>query len=243
MRRFYAPREKISSKKIILSPEETHHLISVDRFKKGDMVLVFDGEGGEYEAIISNVEKAKTILDIKKKIKREEDDYILRVAVCLPKKGKFETIIEKCTELNADEIVPIISERTIVKIDDSKTQIKLGRWEKKAIEAAKQSNRARLPKIYKAQKFDEFIKKIAQKNSFILMPTVYSNHNFKNTLKNIKTHKDITILIGPEGGFSLQEVKLAESKGAILVNLGRAILRTETAVFFTLSVINYELAN
>ncbi len=240
MRRFYASSERISSGKIKLSPQETHHLISVDRFKKGDEILVFDGNGNEYKSIIFSTEKAGAVLEIKKKIRRQKRSYAIRVAVCLPKKSKFETIIEKCTQLNVDEIIPLISERTIVKIDKTKTQAKLKRWQKKIIEAAKQSNRAKFPALRKVSRFNEFVENLI-KNSFILIPTLYSAGNLKSALKNIQTYKDITILIGPEGGFSPAEVKLAEAKGAVAVSLGRTILRTETAVIFIVSVINYEM--
>jgi len=239
MRRFYASSRQITSGKIRLSPEETHHLLSVDRFKKGDEVSVVDGNGNEYESVVFDANNRAAVLEVKKKIKRKEKPYIVRIGVCLPKKSKFETVIDKCTQLDADEIVPLISERTIVKIN-SKGPAKAKRWQRKIIEAAKQSNRAKFPVLKQVCRFDQFIK-TCSKDSFILMPTLYSAKKLKNALKNIRFYKDIIILIGPEGGFSPAEVKLAEERKAVTASLGKTILTTETAVIFALSVINYEM--
>lgn len=241
MRRFYALKEKISSGQIVLSPEETRHLLCVDRFRQGDTVVVFDGDGAEYEAVMDKEEKGCAVLRIKNKIEKRESNYALKIAVCLPKKGKFENIIEKCTELNVAEIIPLVSRRTIVRIDKSKVQAKLRRWQKKAVESAKQANRAKFPRIKEITPFGDFVKALEKDKSFILIPTLYSNGGLKDVLKRIKKHEDIIILIGPEGGFELEEVKLAEEKGAVAVSLGRTVLRVETAVIFTASVINYEM--
>lgn len=240
MRRFYANREKVLSGKIMLSADETHHLFSVDRFKEGDTVLVFDGEGVEYESVISGKKNGCAVLEIKRQIKKEENRYTLRVAVCLPKKVKFENIIEKCTELNVDEIIPLISNRTIVRIDQSKMEGKLRRWQKKAVESSKQANRAKFPRIRTVCKFSEFISTMSDK-SLVLIPTLYSNNNLREALGDIKLRRDIVVLIGPEGDFDLEEVKMAEDKGAVPVSLGETVLRVETAVIFAVSVINYEL--
>lgn len=244
MRRFYADKDKIVSGKITLSPEETHHLNKVDRFKKGDMVLAFDGEGVEYEAVIAGEKSGCAVLEIKKEKKPAEKIHRIIAGICLPKKTKFEGIIEKCTELNVDEIIPIISKRTVVRINEGRLQDKLQRWQRKAVEAGKQSQRAKLPKINQPAEFSEVIEKISKnKNNLILMPTLYSGNNFKDAVKNIAAYKEITILIGPEGDFTMDEVKLAEENGAVLVSLGKTILRVETAVIFTVSVLNYELQN
>lgn len=240
MRRFYAHKEKILEGKIILSAEEAHHLFSVDRFREGDTVLVFNGEGSEYEAVISDKKNGCAVLEIKRQIKKEENRYALRVAVCLPKRGKFENIIEKCTELNVDEIIPLISNRTIVRIGQSKMEGKLRRWQKKAAESSKQANRAKFPRIKTACKLSEFISTLTGE-SLVLIPTLYSNSNLREALGNIKSYRDIVVLIGPEGDFDLEEVKMAEDKGAVPVSLGETVLRVETAVIFAVSVINYEL--
>ncbi|MFH1857014.1 MAG: RsmE family RNA methyltransferase [Candidatus Omnitrophota bacterium] len=239
MRRFFAPKEKISSKEIILSPEETHHLFCVDRFKEGDTVLVFDGDETEYEAVITGERNKSAVLEIKNKVKKIGSPYNLRMAVCLPKKAKFENIIEKCTELNVSEIIPLMSKRTVVKIDKAKAGIKRTRWQKKALESAKQAGRVKFPEIKEARDFKDFIKTL-NKESFILIPTLYSSKSFKEALKNIKDFKNIVILIGPEGGFELDEVKSAEEAGAVAVSLGNTVLRVETAVIFVAAVINYE---
>lgn len=244
MRRFYADKDKILFGKITLSPEETHHLNKVDRFKKGDIVLVFDGEGVEYEAVITGEKNGRAVLEIEKERKTAEKTHRIIAGVCLPKKTKFESIIEKCTELNVDEIIPIISERTVVKINEDKMRDKLRRWQRKAVEAGKQSRRARLPKINELSGFSEVVKKISgNKNSLILMPTLYSGRNLKDAIKNAAFYKEIAILIGPEGDFTMDEVKLAEENGAVLVSLGKTVLRVETAVIYTVSVLNYELQN
>lgn len=240
MRRFYAHREKISAGKIILSTDETHHVFAVDRFRAGDAVLVFDGEGSEYEAVIIGKKNDCAVLEIKRQIEKDENKHTLRVAVCLPKNAKFEDIIEKCTELNVDEVIPLISRRTILKIDKSKITVKQERWQKKAIESSKQTNRVKFPQIRTVCKFSDFVSTVTDK-TLVLIPTLYSDSSFRDAISDIKHRRDIVVLIGPEGDFDLEEVKMAESKGAIAVSLGRTVLRVETAVIFAISVINYEL--
>lgn len=240
MRRFYAHREKILGGKIILSTDETYHLLFVDRFREGDAVLVFDGEGNEYESVIIGAENGCAVLEIKRRIEKDEKKYTLRVAVCLPKNAKFEDIIEKCTELNVDEIIPLISHRTIVKIDKLKMVAKQERWQKKVVESSKQANRAKFPQIRTVCKFSEFISTLTDK-TLVLIPTLYSNSSLREAISDIKHYDDIVVLIGPEGDFDLEEVKMAEDKGAVPVSLGGTVLRVETAVIFAVSVINYEL--
>ena len=235
MHRFFVEKDRIPN----ITGSDIHHIKDVLRMKIGDQLELLDGTGKIYEAKISELKKDKIICEIlSAHIEESEPKIKVTLAQCLSKSKKMELIIQKCTELGIDQIIPTLSERTIARREKSE------RWRTIAREAAEQSGRSTIPAISPLTKFKEVLK---IKNQFDLALIPWELEK-ENTLKNILTTsrpKDwktgrLLILIGPEGGFSAKEVELAKSAGFIPLSLGPRILRAETAGMALLSMINYE---
>jgi 16S rRNA (uracil1498-N3)-methyltransferase len=229
MHRFFVAKDQIP----VITGSDVHHIKAVLRMKVGDELEMLDGTGTVYSAKIAEIKKDKITCDITESRRLETGDRRpVTIAQCLPKAKKMDLIIQKCTELGADKIIPTLSERSISKSE------KLERWKKIAKEAAEQSGRSSLPQIAPLTKFEDVLKMKAQ-FELALIPWELER---KTTLKSslVPRPSSILILIGPEGGFSRNEVELARSAGFTPISLGSRILRTETAGMAILSMINYE---
>ena len=151
----------------------------------------------------------------------------------------MDLIVQKATELGVKEILPFESARTVVKARGERGKHKKERWDKIAIEASKQCGRVELPKIKETVYFDTILDSIPKYN-LTVMPCFSKKAVFlKGALKN--KAKKLFVIIGPEGGFTDDEIRRAEEKGAVSVSLGSLVLRSETAAIATISILNYEL--
>ena len=217
---FFCP--DIQSDRYTLSEEESKHCSKVLRLKKNDEIYLVDGKGGYYKATITTIETKKTEVKIhdteRNYMKR---DYRFRIAMAPTKNiDRFEWFIEKATEIGIDEITPLLCEHSERKI------IKPERLNKVIISAMKQSGQAFLPKLNDLTKFTDFISSNNETEKYIAH--CYGSEKINLRDENPKG-KDVLILIGPEGDFSLQEVEEAMSKGFKPLSLGSTRLRTETA--------------
>jgi len=233
MHRFFVDKERIP----VITGSDVHHIKHVLRLKVGDELEMLDGTGTVYSTKISEIKKDKITCDITASQRLETGNRrLVTVAQCLPKAKKMDLIIQKCTELGADKIIPVLSERSISKGE------KLERWKKIAKEAAEQSGRSSIPDIAPLTKFSGVLK---MKNEYDLALIPWELEK-ETTLKKILSTQPpdhpstILLLIGPEGGFSKDEAELAGSAGFIPISLGPRILRTETAGMAILSMIDYE---
>jgi 16S rRNA (uracil1498-N3)-methyltransferase len=231
MHRFFVAKEQIPS----ITGSDVHHIKDVLRMKVGEQLELLDGTGKIYEAKISELKKDKIICEIlSTHIEVSEPKAKVTLAQCLPKAKKMELIIQKCTELGIDQIIPILSERTIARRE------KTDRWRTIAREAAEQSGRSIIPEISPLIKFEDLLK-IKDRFDLALIPwELERKTTLKSALKGLARGGRLLILIGPEGGFSTKEVELAKSAGFTPLSLGIRILRTETAGMAILSMINYE---
>ena len=163
----------------------------------------------------------------------------------LPKADKMELIIQKTTELGIYKIIPVDMVRCVVKLDEKDIKKKIERWQKIAEGAAKQSKRDIIPKIENKLKLKDLINKIKEYDIFIVAYEEEEEKTLKQVLKKLenKNNYKIGILIGPEGGIDLKEIEILKENGAIIVTLGKRILRTETAPIAMVSNILYELEN
>ncbi|MBF0521830.1 MAG: 16S rRNA (uracil(1498)-N(3))-methyltransferase [Candidatus Omnitrophica bacterium] len=240
MHRFYYPNADFSNKKIVLNnPEELHHLKNVLRLKVNSQITIFNGNAEEALGVITRVsshEAVINILDVKVKTKKNMPHLILACAI--PKKSKFEIIIEKCTELGVDEIIPLMTQRTEVNLKDERLDKKLVRYQTIAVSAAKQSHRLTVPQIHPPMKFREALE-LLSKTSTVLIPSLCGEpKNLLKTLEEVKHSLKISFLIGPEGDFTPEEYALAQEKGAKAVTLGNTVLRVETAAISSISCAN-----
>ncbi len=207
---------------ILLSAEESKHCIRVLRHKNGDVIHVIDGKGNFYETEITDANPQKCSVKIlhKKQISSPKKHH-LHIAISPTKNAdRIEWMLEKCTELGVDEFSFIICKRT------EKTGVKIDRLKKIAESAVKQSIQAILPLINEAQTFKDFIIKHANTSSKYIAHCLEED---KIELKNILQNSDSLILIGPEGDFTEDEIKLALGNKFQPLSLGSSRLRTETA--------------
>ncbi|MBO4281203.1 MAG: 16S rRNA (uracil(1498)-N(3))-methyltransferase [Lachnospiraceae bacterium] len=239
MPRFYVDPSNIFGDRMILEGGEYNHLKNVLRKQVGDTLLICDGEGHEYDCRIAAYENGNVILSIEE---TRDGNTELSISITLyqglPKKDKFEWILEKAVELGAVRIVPVACARSVAKWDDpAREDKKLKRFQAIAEAASKQCGRGVIPEVGKAVSFAEAIKEAKQSNDIILFP--YENaEGMKATeevIKSIRPGQKIAVFIGPEGGFAPEEVTLANDCGAQILSLGRRILRTETAAMTMLS--------
>ena len=217
---FYTP--DITDDKYLLDEQESKHASKVLRLSVGDQILLIDGKGGKYTAeILENVGKRIRVSVVSKTIENERSAHYLHLAVAPTKNiERLEWFLEKATEIGVDEITPLLcrnSERKSIKDD---------RLERVVVAAMKQSIKPFMPKLNALTKADDFIKQNYSGGKYI----AHCYDSEKLPLKSATTQNTSSIvMIGPEGDFSLEEVKMAEANGFQSVELGKERLRTETA--------------
>lgn len=214
-----------------------HQVRDVLRMKAGDDLELLDGSGRIYTARIAAIKKDHVACDILSA--REAGSGLsvkVTIAQCLPKGRKMDLVVQKCTELGAHRIIPVLSERAVAKGE------KLARWKKIAKEAAEQSGGTVVPEISPLTKFEDVLKNKGQSALALIPWEMEKGTTLKKVLTTYQPNHltTILVLIGPEGGFSQKEVEQAKSAGFTPVSLGRRILRTETAAMAILAMINYE---
>ncbi|MCV9385139.1 16S rRNA (uracil(1498)-N(3))-methyltransferase [Reichenbachiella ulvae] len=206
---------------LTLSQEESSHAVKVLRKKTGDTLHLMDGIGGKYEAEITEANFRKCEFKILKKEEMAPREAQIHIGIAPTKNiDRLEWFVEKACELGVDQITIFITQHT------ERKKVKLDRLEKKAISAMKQSKSFWKCKIHWADKFPAFLSSTMEEQRFI----AYVETGEESALRQLlQAEKDTIILIGPEGDFSPEEVKLATDAGFTAVNLGKNVLRTETA--------------
>lgn len=242
MPKFFVNSQQIQKNVIFIEKDDANHMISVLRMKKNDKVLVCDGQNTDYECIIKNIGKDVVELEIEKIMESKTEPHIkVTLYQGLPKADKMELIIQKCVELGVSKIVPMATDRAIVKIEDGKkSEKKIERWNKISESAAKQSQRSKIPEVTEVVQFSKALEQALNENDSVIIP--YENEegfSLKQFLTNFEGNS-IAVFIGPEGGFADKEIKLVKQKGINTVTLGNRILRTETAGLVTIANIMYE---
>lgn len=237
--RFFITPDQVREPYITVTGDDLRHIRTVLRKQPGDLLTLLDGQGREYTVRITAIEKAEIETEIVDRRERHPSSPAIVLGQGLPKSDKMDLIVQKATELGASSIVPLITERTIVKVKDEEKRGE--RWRKIAREAAMQSDRPDIPKVETIRSFSEFIHTAAPgPRTLFLFPWEEGTEPLKNVLRGHLDAKHIVVLIGPEGGFSRAEAGAAKEKGFHLVSLGPTILRTETAAIAVLSMITYE---
>lgn len=207
--------------------------------KAGDMLSLCDGAGFEYDAVITSVSQEAVVCALGERRPSEAESPVnITLFQCLPKTGKMETIVQKCTELGVFAVVPVVSARCVV-IPNKDFEKKRERYNRVALEAAKQSRRAMVPQVLPLVE----LKKIDPKQFglFLVAYEEESGRTLKTALREAGSPARIGLLIGPEGGLEANEVRRLTQSGATAVSLGKRILRTETAGMAMLAQIHYEV--
>ena len=239
MIRIFLPPEDLTSDIVSITGDQARHLALVLRAKPSDMISVLNGNGYEYECRIVSVHKKEIKAEVVSKAPYSAESPIsVTIVQGISKGERMDIAIQKSTELGAVRIVPVITERTQVK-HTGKTE----RWRKIALSAAQQSGRGKIPAIDEPTALEEFLASITPGSSGIIFFEENRERNLKQILNDFKGIKELTVLIGPEGGFTKEEVAAAIEKGFVEASLGPRILRTETAPITALSIIQYELGD
>jgi 16S rRNA (uracil1498-N3)-methyltransferase len=237
--RFFISSEQVTGSRILLTGEDVRHIVMVLRMKPGEMLVLCDGKGAEYTVKIVHVGKSEISTEIVALSRRDIRYPLVTLGQGLPKSDKMDFIVQKATELGVTAIIPLKTERTIVKVKDEEKRIT--RWQKIAKEAAMQSNRVDIPVIGHIVSLKDFLRTLnSELRTLLLLPWEEGTQPIKEVLREHADVKKIMVLIGPEGGFSTAEAETAKERGFNLVSLGPNILRTETAAVATLSMILYE---
>jgi 16S rRNA (uracil1498-N3)-methyltransferase len=241
MKRYFAP----ALDRGVLDAEQSHHCSDVMRQKVGDHLAVFNGEGVEAKARITEIGKDEVKFQILAKATTPRAAHPVWLAQALTKPRSMELIFQKATELGVAEFAPLQSDHSVVQVDDEKAETKVEKWRKLTIEAAKQCGQNWLPTVHApVAPRDLFagIPRGAVKLIASLQPEAKPlKAVLREHLPGLKPGTPIVIMVGPEGDFTPAEIGAARSAGFAPVSLGKIILRAETAAIFVLSALAYEL--
>ncbi|MHB1314979.1 MAG: 16S rRNA (uracil(1498)-N(3))-methyltransferase [Christensenellales bacterium] len=238
MHRFFIPAGQIINETACLEGGDAQHALRVLRLVQGSALLVCDGQGNEYDGEIISLDKDKVVISLKNMRPMESESRIkVTLYQGLPKQGKMETILQKCTELGAEKFVAVAFSRCVVRLDEKDGAARRQRWQKTAGEACKQSGRALIPEVAGPLSFEKSLEMMSRHDLLLVAYEGETERGLSAALKEIPLN--IGIVIGPEGGLSYGEVEAMEKAGGVTVCLGKRILRTETAGMAVLSALMF----
>jgi 16S rRNA (uracil1498-N3)-methyltransferase len=225
-RRFFAPPSAFNFGKqtVTLTADEARHLREVLRLKAGDEVQVFDGAGREFRAVVSQARREFAELELRDEIEplKPESPLQLTLAVALLKGEKFDLVVQKGTELGVDRFIPLVTRYADIRLrDESDAAKRVTRWQRIALEAAKQCGRSVVPEIKTPVSFDALIR---EENSCLM----FSERDGQALNTDLRT-QSLTAIVGSEGGWSDEELDQARAAGVQIATLGGRVLRAETA--------------
>ena len=246
-RAYCQPAEREPSE-IRLSADESRHLVAVNRAQTGATVVAFDGRGNEWICELLGGQKHAAVLKVRFRQKARPLPYEITLGQALPKGQFMDAIVRKATELGAARIVPLESERTIVRLEGDRTDRKIEKWQTAAIEAAKQCGNPFVPEILPVQSAAAFMEASRGYDLKLIASLQPGAKSLKGllaafTAANGRAPRTALWLVGPEGDFTAAEMSLSRSTGFEPVTLGPLVLRCETAAAYALSVLSYELQN
>lgn len=240
MFRFFVDKNQISEKCVIITGADYNHIKNVLRMKEGEEISVMtQGDDNEYRCEVAEYGDEEVRCNVMF-VKRSDVELPCKITLFqgLPKSDKMELIIQKAVELGVSDIVPVATKRAVVKLEKGKEDKKIARWNSISEAAAKQSKRAIIPKVHNVMSFKEAISYCNDYDTKLIPYELSDPDSMNETRKlinDIKAGDSVAIFIGPEGGFSEEEIELAKENGCREITLGHRILRTETAGFVVMS--------
>ena len=239
LRHVIVPQSSIQGEQILITePDTLHHLIHVLRVKTGEELECLDGQGGRYAGMITTVRASEIALRIQKRSEEQAQRPALTLVQALIKPARFEWIIEKAVELGADRLVPVVTERSVVRPPADRRGSRNLRWQRLADTAASQCGRASRMEISPIVSFAEFIESTT--GAVLLLPTLeVAAKPIESIWQGSWDAQPLTVCIGPEGDFSKKEAESAVRAGAQAVSLGPLTLRSETAAVAALALLQH----
>lgn len=234
MQRYFS--NKLENKKFELESDDLYHITRVMRMKTGDSIEVVYNE----EVYICNLEVTNNDISVyleSKEENKEVDTFEKVLIIPLLKENKMDLIFQKATELGVNKIIPVIMERSIIKLEKDRELKKIERWNKICKEASEQSKRINIPIVTEVKTLKDLQNMDGVK---LVCSTKEKDNTIKKFLQSNKGYSKINIVIGPEGGIAPKEEEYLNSIGFESVSLGNNIMRVETVPIYILSVINYE---
>ena len=225
--RFYCPPPLPLGTDCELPPEAAHHASRVLRLRAGDAVQIFDGLGNALDATINSVQgKQVMLVNLQTLMQQQESGLHIVLAQAMSTSEKMDWVVQKATELGAAEIVPVQTQRSVAKLTGPRAGKRAEHWRNVAVSACEQCGRNTLPQLHQPQELGTWLNEMrhASGSKFILLPG-----GTGNLQSQAKPQGRLTLLIGPEGGFTADEANVAQQAGFVPVLLGPRVLRTETA--------------
>lgn len=235
--RAYHPGPLSLHLKCRLDEKAAHHVARVLRGRVGDYLTLFNGEGGEYNAVITHIDKKGVEVEIQSFTPRDVESPIdIYLAQGIARGEKMDFIVQKAVELGVKKIIPLITERCNVRLANEREEKRLLHWQSVATSACEQSGRNSVPDIVAPLSFAEWLPKASADRKFVLSPHVQEKLN----ASPLPAGSSVILLIGPEGGLSDQEVNAAIAHQFLPLNLGPRVLRTETATLAAITTLQYQ---
>ena len=238
--RFFVTKENIQGGKAILGGAELEHMRKVLRLRPGDQVTLFDDGGWEHEGVIQSCTSQAGEIELLRSYQPGRESALeITLAQALGKGEKMDLVVEKATELGVQTIVPFLSSYTVPRLDGRRVERRHGRWGKIALSAAKQSGRTRIPRILELDTFETLVGKPWPCELKLLFWEGEPVQTIQRVQEEWPRLRSVLLAIGPEGGFTAEEVEQASRQGFRAIHLGKRILRAETAALAAVSIIQF----
>lgn len=238
--RVYVDAALESGARLVLSGSAAGHLTRVLRLRPGATLTLFNGQGGEYAASIERVQKSKVTVAVGEHQPLErESPFPLTLAQGVSRGERMDLVVQKATELGAARLVPVLTERSIVRLDEERSDRKSSHWRAIAIAACEQCGRNRLPEVTLPARLAEFLRASPAEDTRLLLSPEATQR-----IEDVpRPQRGATVLIGPEGGLTAEEQQSALANGFVAVRLGPRVLRTETAAIAALTLLQREFGD
>ncbi|MEX1198770.1 MAG: 16S rRNA (uracil(1498)-N(3))-methyltransferase [Pseudohongiellaceae bacterium] len=234
--RVYLPQPLRINESLELSGEVAHYIGTVLRLKAGATVALFNGDDGECLAELQDISKKQARLLPRETVENHADPVLpVHIGIGLSRGDRMDIVIQKCTELGVTSVTPLFTERCEVKLDERRAEKRQAHWQKVAVSATEQSGRCRVPTVHDPLSLADWLRQPRSGCSLVLDPRAET----RLTLPPDRGPEPVTLLSGPEGGLTDEEVRLASDSGFTPATLGPRILRTETAPLAAVSILQY----
>ena len=240
--RLYLPRPLETGAVCAAAADQARYLKTVLRMREGDPLLIFNGTGWEYKAVIRRRTADGIELEITGRRALPAAEIHVTLCQAVPKVEKMDGIIRHATELGAERIVPFLAERSVPRWRPEQLPRKRERWQKIAVEASRQCGRPDIPEIGEIVTFERMLRDVPESGLRLIPWEEETKTGIREILRDPARSgmKEFVLVIGPEGGFSAGEIELARQAGFLSVSLGKRVLRVETASLAVLAVLQYE---